>query len=873
MKKRKGENGMDRTFWELAWEGVRRKKRSSILIFLVLLISFSFLIVSLAVTVSISRTNDELCQAIYGQWDYAVPAGKEEDAAWIAEKQEEGLVKQVGRMENYGTLGSGENAVGFGTLDEGMIEVGRLSLEEGRWPEAPGEIVLEAKTLEALGYEAKTGQTVRLELALDQGGTPVTVEQAFTVCGVVRDFSSLWLLNYNKTGRLLVSAVVTPETARQLAAGADPLPQYFLEAPEDNLLRFQLGGQMDAYLAESRAGTQADTKACTNPGGAQSVGQVQYNGFFFGLIVGVTMLAVACVYLLRLPAELHSCAVLRSIGTTRKQLAQILGAETLLLAVPAVVLGIPCGALGTRLALGLLVFSDSVPVAVSLPWLQLVLAALLWAGAIFAARFILFAIVVQMPLTGRFSLNRKTARRLRMLRGGMVAGLLALFGVTVIFCKLQVMRQENFMEASSDTPYYTISKAIPEETLSPEEWEKITYTSKDQTEIRYGTVSREDRQFFEQIPGTQLVYGFTTLDATLSFPGMEERNVRLIGLDAELWDKVLDFGSDREAFEKGELVLVCFPGEDLPDYLLSDAGKEPEKRVYLRPEEDLSNRDYLEPEGDVTLHFYANDGSPLGTHGVASSVRTISYETIRSYMGLIRTGYYNPYAVICSPAFIEKILADLPAGQALGPLVTGGDFGYSEVSVRLETYANSTVADTLVAAYCRQNGLSLNNQRQTQAAQDIQAQQQVVLLYAAGGAVAVMSLLVLTGLLSLESEQEKQSFRLLRALGLSAWQQRARVLGKVLARGFASVVSGWGLFLATLTAQIMISAATPMPEMEKEAQFISPWEALQSGLVSLTQIKGVDWDLVGQLSLVCLVVPLAVLLLAKLRLLKGEMKP
>lgn len=877
---------MDGRFWAMAFEGVRRKKRSSILVFLVLFVSFCFLIISLSVVGSISETNHEMFQIVYGDWDYAILNGREEDAAFLAEKQEEGLIETLGRMENYGTIRGLEGWVGFGTLDEGMIEAGRLSLEGGRWPQAENEIALEASTLRSLGVEPEVGQTVTLTVELPRPPAPVTVDCTFTVSGIIREYSSLWMFNYNKTGKLPVSAVVTEETAQAVLRQAraqvpdgekiQPFPQYFAAAPEDNLLRLQLGGQLDAYLKETRDVSTEDIKAATNPVSSLSVQQTDLNGFYFGLILWVTMLAVACAYLLQLPSEQHRFAVLRSIGATKEQLAGLIGAETLILALPAALLAIPGGALGTKLALALLVFSsDSLPVAVAIPWGQLALAALLWVLAILAARFVLFGVVMAMPLTGRFSLKARTARRLRLLRGGMAAVLLSLFGLTVIFCSFQVLRYQNQLESSSDQPYYSIERWPPSGTvLTPEEQVEIisqTYYSRDGREILFGTVSQQDRAFFEAIPGTQLVYGFTNLTAGLSFEGMEERTVRVIGLDAELWDKAFAFGSDREAFDAGELVLVCLPGEDLPDRLLTDYGKEPEQRVYLKPGEDLSSRDYLEPESPVTLDFYANDGTFLGSDEPAVSVRRISYEMAYKYTGLMRTSYFDPYTVICSEAYLEKILSSLPAGQRLGPLVTGEALGYSQLHIRLETYANSTAADNLISAYCLQEELNLNNQRQFQSALDIQAQQQIILMSAAGIAAALMTLLILTGLLALESEQELFSFSILRRIGMSAAQQRTRVLSKVTARGLLAAVSGWGLFFLVTVAQIMIYEATPMPEIGKEASFISPLAALTDALETL-QREGIGLHLAAALTLVCLLVPLAVLLIGKARLLKGKVE-
>ena len=71
----------------LAFQGTRRKKRSSILIFAVLLVSFSFAIVALCLVGSISKTNAEFRLNTYGEWYCGIPSGMEEDAQWLESQQ------------------------------------------------------------------------------------------------------------------------------------------------------------------------------------------------------------------------------------------------------------------------------------------------------------------------------------------------------------------------------------------------------------------------------------------------------------------------------------------------------------------------------------------------------------------------------------------------------------------------------------------------------------------------------------------------------------------------------------------------------------------------------------------------------------------
>lgn len=629
---------MDRELFSLAFQGTFRRKKSSGLIFLVLLLSFSFIVVSLSLTGSITKTNEELGKNTYGEWYYAVPSGKEEDAAWLAEQREAGLLDCVGTMRNYGTIAGSaatdsinSGIVGFGTWDADMIKVGRLSLDKGSWPSGPNEIAMEENTLYALGYDTTLGQEVELSITFPYSSERLhAVTQKFVLCGVLHGFSNLWTLNQNKEGRLLVSAVVTPDTAEAVQAVAKAavsaqdaeqiaaVPQYFISSGSKT--RGKLGSKLNTYLQASRTEPGADTAACTNTAVLASGTSADYNKTYLYMIAAVTVLAVLSVYIIHLPAELHRFATLRSIGITKQQLAQLVALETLIPAVPAVVLGTLCGALCTKLALRLLVYSGSIAIQVAIPYLSLLEVTLLWALAVLAARFLLFAVTVRVPLTGRFSLQGKKAQQMKKLRGGMIAVLLALFGFVVVFTKMEVLLPEKFVESYQNQIHYSIAEVV-----STEEG------------LGHKRLSEQNLEFFRQIPGASLVFGASNFRIGLSFPGMEERTARFIVLDSDLWDRAFDFGEDAEAFSSGELVLMCVPGTDVLDMYLSDSRLEPENRIFLRPEEDISNRDYLLPEGEVDLHFYANDGSAIGEVTSAVSVRRISADTIWKNNALYRT--------------------------------------------------------------------------------------------------------------------------------------------------------------------------------------------------------------------------------------------
>ena len=92
---------MLRNLLTLALQGTLRKKRSSVLIFSVLLISFSFAIVALSLVGSISTTNAEFRLNAYGEWYFAIPSGKEADVNWV---QNQPWIESAGTAVNYATI-------------------------------------------------------------------------------------------------------------------------------------------------------------------------------------------------------------------------------------------------------------------------------------------------------------------------------------------------------------------------------------------------------------------------------------------------------------------------------------------------------------------------------------------------------------------------------------------------------------------------------------------------------------------------------------------------------------------------------------------------------------------------------------------------
>ena len=437
----RGRNRMSRQLVSLAWEGVRHKKHhKSVLVFLILTLSFAFGFLSISLVSSMAKTNQETLYDTFGAWNLAIPSGLEQDLDWL-QAPEQNWVEQLGIARCYGTVSGAEGSFGFGTMDQDFLSMGRIQLEQGRWPETEGEIVLEADNLSALGYDYTLGQEITLPIQVACGDQFITVTRTYTLTGLLKEYSSTWVLDQNNAARPLVSACVTEAAARQVlelareqagAAGADQIhaaPQYFLTVPQENWRGYSY--ELQVYMAGTRQERSGgDILPCTSQAILQIQNQNDSENLYVVVIALVAGLAVFCTYLIQLPADVQSFATLRSIGGTRGQLAALLLLETLCLWLPAAAAGSLLGAAGTWLALRLVVFAGNITVHLSVPFGLLGGLAVIWAAVILLARLLTLCLILWLPLTGRFGLKTLHIRRLHLVRNGI---LVALFGVVSFF--------------------------------------------------------------------------------------------------------------------------------------------------------------------------------------------------------------------------------------------------------------------------------------------------------------------------------------------------------------------------------------------------------------------------------------------------------
>lgn len=203
---------MFRTIFSLAFEGVRRRKRQTLIIVSVLTISLLVAVLVISYSGSITATNEAYRYTIYGSWYGAIPNTQNGDYEFLTG---EDWLDSLGTSTNYGTVSN----YGIGTVDENLADMG-ITLLEGRLPESSGEIAVEEALLSALGYDPVVGQKISMNIIFyenSSGDTAVSVVGTFTVTGIISNYTNLWSTSMYCT---LNSAIITEEDAESLYAQA-----------------------------------------------------------------------------------------------------------------------------------------------------------------------------------------------------------------------------------------------------------------------------------------------------------------------------------------------------------------------------------------------------------------------------------------------------------------------------------------------------------------------------------------------------------------------------------------------------------------------------------------------------------------------------
>ena len=787
--------------FNLAYLRIKRKWKNSLLFFLVLLLSFSSAIVSVSVVGSIGKTNGEYKFNTYGEWYFAIPNGYVNTKDLLSQRE---WVDKFGMAQSVGTLStSGNKVIGLGSIDEEYTDVGRIRLEQGVFPSSDSEIAMEKDSLKALGYDDTLGQeiTVTVDIPLknsqhqsmyNQKTPVVTIEKTYTLCGIIHEYSDLWYLQSNRNRTALNSAVISDTAVSELLAEAEemleegteysvrkPILQYFISVSEEN--RAEAKEQLNSYLSvRFNDGGEGDLTVSVNTVAYLDVYTVDADDFYMYVIAILAYISILCLEMIRLPSDIHSFSVLRSVGMSKGQLGLMQIFETLILGIPAILLGIPIGAGLTRLVLRLTLYTGSVDIQVYIPYETLFFILGLWFAAIIISRLITFVFTLRVPMIGRLQMNTSKSKGAGIIRNGFIVLLLCVFSESVIFTGIESIYPEEMIQYYSNTPAYDLDYGYSEDGRA--------------------LLFESDKNAIEEIPGISKVYGFSELYVGLSFDGLSEEAVfeaafekdeimrqfmpfgmvYLLVIDENDWTDILDFGSDITAFHNGEFVYISALG-DGNEYPLPE-----EEAVISVYKYDYENKKFAKMfNGDK------NECKLIGNCRVSTKVMHISKETHNRTLASI----WMPYTMICSEQFFSDLLEMLPKGEKFDCFRTGGEFGYHRIHAMADLNSDDLSTDTVIARVCDERNILLRNERRYYLAIVQENVQSLIMLCFSGACIGIIALMILWSNVVLETKHEKHGFYIKRCIGMSKRQVDANIFGKSLLRCLSAFLVGWLVYI------------------------------------------------------------------------------
>ena len=963
---------MNRELFDLSLQSLRRKRRSSLLLFAVLFLSFAFAIVSLTVTASMQKTNQEYRYDVYGEWYGAVANGKADEEAndekflrsqeWLKEL---GVSQKCGTILTSKVVGSG---TGVGVIDEDFLKIGRIKLKEGRFPESPNEIAVEA---DLLGYEYTLGQEVSFIVSFPviktsadrftqheyQIPQTVTTRMTFTLCGILQEYTDRWT-KFEAPTPLLNGAMVSPAGMERILQEEEAAADRRFESEKNRVMAMYRRGEHEkvlavdvddpisiqyifsvvpgteetalervkSYLGATDRSVNWDLAANTP---ILTEDEAQVVNVYTWLILGITLLAVVCIYTIRIQDEARQLAIFRSIGITKRQLCIMLLYETLCLGVPAMVLGIGAGALGTWALLRAALYSGSASVYVAIPPAPLGMTAVLWILGVLLARLGVFSFALRAPLTGRFFVARKKARRNAVLRRSMIAGLSVLLCAALIFTAVESVEPIQTIRYLDNTYDFVVSKS-----------DKIGWhndpdviTAMARSTVIYDTsytyknalLHTDYKDSVAQIPGVEKVYGWGQQYVRLEFDGMENaallqtsmENYRkldrdnsvnpdmvrlppgigpydtdtaftfLLMVDEGDWEGLIDFDSiDREKFRSGDEVLLSFyrneNGKLQTDYVYTPP--EFADIFWEEPEEELVEEPEEEAEDNSENEFEETDiGVAVGdTIRVTAGTSANSYSTVEAEVSgiLIQPYGFNSeveqlkhqYTIICSGAFVEKLLAAMGDNAMWNIYRENKPYGYRHMFVYVNSSADYLFTDTALTEFCTKEKLFLNTEiRSWKQAAHQQCSQKLILLFSGGGCVALVLLLILWNALSMEAERKKRNIGIQQALGMSKRQMNRRLFGVAALRGGLGVLLGWLAYGGYWNILRMSGGSGG----EESTSGVSVWvleqkQALEERL-ALAGWNWSSWQSILLLTALCVALVLAISWIANRRLKKEDL--
>jgi len=153
---------------EIARSGMKGRKKDTLLLKVVITLTFAFITAAILFQGSTDKTKSEQRKTLYGAWHAAYLGGTEEILEKLSSEPE------VDAVSSSIILGTSDKVGVLGTYDEKLKDMGRFTLYKGHFPENENEIAVELNQLSNAGLELEVGQKINVSIV------NVTVDEDLT---------------------------------------------------------------------------------------------------------------------------------------------------------------------------------------------------------------------------------------------------------------------------------------------------------------------------------------------------------------------------------------------------------------------------------------------------------------------------------------------------------------------------------------------------------------------------------------------------------------------------------------------------------------------------------------------------------------------
>ena len=146
------------TLRSIAINGMKGRKKDSLILRLVIILSFTFIVSSLIFQASFEQTRIGQRKELYGSWQAAYLGGYSDTYESLSKEE---AVKTITHTQ---LLGKSDKLGMVGTLSPELLNMGNYTLYTGDFPQTEDEIAVELNQLTEAGLEIKVGQKITVDI-------------------------------------------------------------------------------------------------------------------------------------------------------------------------------------------------------------------------------------------------------------------------------------------------------------------------------------------------------------------------------------------------------------------------------------------------------------------------------------------------------------------------------------------------------------------------------------------------------------------------------------------------------------------------------------------------------------------------------------